>query len=165
MRVTLPLARGFDPGRVEDPERSGAVDRALFNANSETFLNTPWRKINRECRGPLWLRVLRLAIARAQQRRDAIHDFAGKASVLSRLRIPPVPGIVCLGAEAGWEAAILQALYGAGGEVVLIDEDPAAYERFLRAPRAVRVRCSHVALMETLLGFSALAKCGEPAAA
>ena len=140
MRVTLPLARGFDPGQVEDPERSGAVDWALFNANFEKFLNTPWREINRGYRGPVWIRVLRLLLAQAQQRRDAIHDFVGKAAALARLSVPPNPSIVFFGAEAGWEAAILQALFGAGGEVVLIDEDPAAYERFLNAPRKVRVR-------------------------
>lgn len=140
MRVTLPLARDFDPGRVRDPERSGAVDWALFNANFERFLQTPWREVNRGYRGPPWLRVLRLAIACAQQRRDAIHDFAGKVSALARLRVPRDPSIVFFGAEAGWEAAILQALFGAGGEVVLIDEDPAAYQRFRRAPRSVQVR-------------------------
>ena len=140
MRVTLPLARGFDPGQVEDPERSGAVDWALFNANFEKFLNTPWREINRGYRGPVWIRVLRLLLAQAQQRRDAIHDFVGKAAALARLSVPPNPSIVFFGAEAGWEAAILQALFGAGGEVVLIDEDPAAHERFLNAPRKVRVR-------------------------
>ena len=140
MRVTLPLARGFDPTQVEDAERSGAVDWALFNANFEKFLNTPWREINRGYRGPPWVRILRLALARAQQRRDAVHDFAGKLAALARLRVPPDPSIVFFGAEAGWEAAILQALFGAGGEVVLIDQDPAAHERFLNAPRKVRVR-------------------------
>ena len=140
MRVTLPFARGFDPAQVEDPERSGAVDWALFNANFEKFLNTPWREINRGYRGPVWIRLLRLLLAQAQQRRDAIHDFVGKAAALARLSVPPNPSIVFFGAEAGWEAAILQALFGAGGEVVLIDEDPAAYERFLNAPRKVRVR-------------------------
>ena len=140
MRLTLPLARGFDPGQVKDPERSGAMDWALFNANFEKFLNTPWREINRGYRGPVWIRVLRLLLAQAQQRRDAIHDFVGKAAALARLSVPPNPSIVFFGAEAGWEAAILQALFGAGGEVVLIDEDPAAYERFLNAPRKVPVR-------------------------
>ena len=140
MRVTLPLARGFDPAQVKDPERTGAVDWARFNANFEKFLNTPWREINRGYRGPRWIRVLRLALARAQHRRDAVHDFEGKLAALARLRVPPDPSIVFFGAEAGWEAAILQALFGAGGEVVLIDEDPAAYERFLTAPRKVRAR-------------------------
>ena len=140
MRVTLPLARGFDPGQVEDPERSGAVDWARFNANFEKFLNTPWREVNRGYCGPAWMRILRLALARAQQRQGAIHDFEGKVRALSRLRVPRDPSIVFFGAEAGWEAAILQALFGAGGEVLLIDEDEAAYERFLRAPRKVRVR-------------------------
>ena len=140
MRVTLPLARGFDPAQVRDPERCGAVDRARFNANFERFLNTPWREVNRAFEGPRWLRALRLALAFAQQQRGAIHDFAGKARALSRFRVPPNPSIVFFGAEAGWEAAILQALFGAGGEVVLIDQDPAAHERYLHAPTNVRVR-------------------------
>ena len=50
------------------------------------------------------------------------------------------PSIVYFGAEAGWEAATLQALFGNGGEVVLIDQDEGAYERFLEAPRSARVR-------------------------
>ncbi|MDE2710151.1 MAG: hypothetical protein OXI65_00120 [Acidobacteriota bacterium] len=140
MWLTRPLACGFDPDRVKDPERSGAVDWALFNTNFERFLNTHWWRVNEGHRGPAWLRALRLGIACAQQRRDAIHDFAGKATALFRLPVPTDPNIVFFGAEAGWEAAILQALFGAGGEVVLIDEDPAAYDRFLHAPRSVRVR-------------------------
>ena len=55
------------------------------------------------------------------------------------------------GAEAGWEAAILQALFGAGGEVVLIDEDPAAYDRFRHAPLAVRVRAPRGSARRELL--------------
>ncbi|MDE3262321.1 MAG: class I SAM-dependent methyltransferase [Acidobacteriota bacterium] len=140
MWVTRPLARGFDPDRIKDPERSGEVDWALFNANFERFLNTPWWRVNRGYRGPPWLRLLRLGIACAQRQRDAIHDFAGKTAALARLRVPPDPSIVFFGAEAGWEAAILQAIFGAGGEVVLIDEDPAAHDRFLHAPVSVRVR-------------------------
>ena len=140
MRLTLPLARDFDPARIEDPERCGAVDWARFNANFERFLNTPWRQVNRGYQGAAWMRALRLVLARAQPRHGAIHDFEGKMAALARLRIPKDPSIVFFGAEAGWEAAIVQALFGAGGEVVLIDQDPAAYERYLKAARSVRVR-------------------------
>ena len=57
MWVTRPLARGFVPERINDPERSGAVDWALFNANFERFLNTPWWRVNEGHRGPAWLRA------------------------------------------------------------------------------------------------------------
>ena len=140
MRLTLPLARDFDPERIANPKRSGAVDWACFNANFKEFLDTPWQEVNSGYRGPAWMRALRLVLACVQQRRGAVLDFEGKLRALARLRIPPNPSIVFFGAEAGWEAGILQALFGSGGEVVLIDEDEAAYQRFLRAPRNVRVR-------------------------
>ena len=147
-----PAARpGLRPGPDQGPGTFGSGDWALFNANFERFLNTPWRRVNQGHRGPAWLRALRLGIAYAQQRRDAIHDFAGKAAALARLRVPPDPSIVFFGAEAGWEAAILQALFGAGGEVVLIDEDPAAHDRFRHAPLAARVRAPRGSARRELL--------------
>jgi len=75
-----------------------------------------------------------------QQKRNAILDFEGKARIFAHFDIPPNPNIVFFGAEVGWEAAILQALFGDEGRVLLIDQDPAAYERYLKAPREVRIR-------------------------
>ena len=64
----------------------------------------------------------------------------GKLRAFSGLKLPPNPDIVHFGAEVGWEAAILQALFGDRGRVLLIDSDPMAYQRFLRAPPSARVR-------------------------
>ncbi len=85
-------------------------------------------------------RLLRLLLTFLQQKSNTALDFEGKLGGLSKLRIPPNPNIVYFGAEAGWEAAILQALFGREGKVVLINQDPMAYQRFLHAPRSVRVR-------------------------
>ena len=140
MRRTLPLANDFDPGAVPAPHRTGAVDWTRFNANFKRLMATRWQDVNRGVRYPLPRRLLRFMLAFAQQRRDAILDLEGKTRALARLKIPANPSIVYFGAEAGWEAAILQALFGSGGEVVLIDQDEGAYERFLEAPRSARVR-------------------------
>lgn len=140
MRRTLPLASGFDPGSVAAPHRTGSVDWTRFNANFKRLMATRWQDVNRGVRYPLPRRLLRLMLAFAQQRRDAVLDLEGKTRALARLKVPANPSIVYFGAEAGWEASILQALFGTGGEVVLIDQDEGAYERFLEAPRRARVR-------------------------
>ena len=118
----------------------GDVDWSSFNSSFERLLDTDWREVNRhaDCSRP-W-RLLRLALAFLQHRRNAILDFEGKLKVLSRLEIPPNPSIVHFGAEAGWEAALVQALFGDKGRVLLIDCDPMAYRRFTRSPQRVRVR-------------------------
>ncbi|MCY4593598.1 MAG: hypothetical protein OXC19_02215 [Bryobacterales bacterium] len=140
MRLALPPSRHFDPANVEHPEQTGEVDWSRFNANFERLLGTSWRDVNRDVDCGLPLRLLRLALAFQQQRRSAILDLEGKLRVFSRLKLPPNPDIVHFGAEIGWEAAILQALFGDRGRVLLIDSDPMAYQRFLRAPRSSRVR-------------------------
>ncbi len=140
MRQTLPVSRDFDLDKITDPKRTGAVDWTQFNTNFEHLLTTRWRDVNQGVRCSRPRRLLRLLLAFLQQKRNAVLDFEGKLRVLSKLRIPPNPNIVCFGAEAGWEAAILQALFGREGKVVLIDQDPMAYQRFLHAPRSVRVR-------------------------
>lgn len=140
MRRTLPLSREFDPGKVTDPARTGAVDWTAFNEHFDRLLASDWRRINEKTSCGLPHRLLRLALAYAQQKRNSIQDFGGKIRVFSRMKIRPNPDVVVFGAEAGWEAAMIQALFGRGGKVVLIDRDPKAYERFLKAPVMVRVR-------------------------
>ena len=140
MRLTLPHSRHFDPANVADPEQTGEVDWSRFNANFERLLGTSWREVNRDADCGLPRRLLRLGLAFQQQHRSAILDLEGKLRVFSRLKLPPNPDIVHFGAEVGWEAAILQALFGDRGRVLLIDSDPMAYQRFLRAPLSARVR-------------------------
>ena len=140
MRVTRPLSRRFDPDSVKDADQTGNVDWSSFNSNFKNLLARSWRDVNHATDCSLPRRLLRLGMAFQQQRRNAILDFEGKVRVFSKLRIPPNPDIVHFGAEVGWEPAILQALFGDRGRVLLIDSDPMAYERFLQAPRSVRVR-------------------------
>jgi hypothetical protein len=140
MRRTLPPSRHFDPGNVKHAEQTGAVDWSSFNSSFENLLGKSWRDVNDAADCSLGRRLLRVVLAFQQQRRNAILDFEGKLRVFSNLKIPPNPDIVHFGAEVGWEAAILQKLFGDRGRVLLIDSDPKAYERFLRAPRSVRVR-------------------------
>ena len=140
MRVTLPLSRRFDPESVKDARQTGNVDWSSFNSNFKNLLTTSWRDVNQATDCSLPWRLLRLGMAFQQQRRSVILDLEGKLRVFSKLRIPRNPDIVHFGAEVGWEPAILQALFGDRGKVLLIDSDPIAYERFLLAPRSVRLR-------------------------
>ncbi len=140
MRLAGPLSRQFDPASVPDAESTGEVNWSRFNANFERLLGTDWRNVNRHADCSLGWRLVRLYLSFLQQRRNAILDFEGKLRVFSRLKLPSNPSIVHFGAEAGWEAALLQALYGDKGRVLLIDSDPVAYQRFNQAPRRVRVR-------------------------
>ena len=132
MRRTLPLSRDYDPCNV-------SMDWTRFNGNFDRLLSTDWRRVNEGASYGLSRRLLRLAIAYAQQKRSAILDFEGKIRIFSRMAIPLNPNIVFFGAEVGWEAALIQALFGSGGKVVLIDSDPVAYQRFLKAPQTVRI--------------------------
>lgn len=140
MRLTLPLSRDFRPGAISDPEHSGGVDWTQFNTHLERLLGSDWRRVNDGTSYSVLHRWVRLALAYGQQRRNTILDFRGKLRIFSQMRIPPDPNIVFFGAEAGWEAALIQALYGGRGRVVLIDRDPVAYQRFVNAPESVRVR-------------------------
>ncbi len=72
--------------------------------------------------------------------RCAILDFAGKAKFFRRLNIPKDPNIVYFGAEVGWEASLVQSLFGDGGRILLIDNDPHAYARFQNAPNVASYR-------------------------
>ena len=140
MRRTLPLAREFNPRNVADPARNGAMDWTAFNERLDRLLASDWRRVNEGTSFGLSRRLLRLALACAQQKRNSILDFRGKIRAFSRMDIRPNPDIVFFGAEAGWEAAMIQALFGSGGKVLLIDRDLVAYERFRKAPAMVRVR-------------------------
>lgn len=140
MRLAGPPSRQFDPASVPNAKSTGEVNWSRFNANFERLLGTDWREVNRHADCSLGWRLMRLYLSFLQQRRNAILDLEGKLRVFSRLRLPPNPSIVHFGAEAGWEAALLQALYGDKGQVLLIDSDPVAYQRFIRSPQRARVR-------------------------
>ena len=140
MRVTAKLSRDFDPAAVVDPEHRGEVAWGQFNHHFERLQARPWWRINEGRRHPLWLRLLRLGAAFVTHKRDAILDLGRKAAVFSRMPIPRDPDVVYFGAEAGWEALLVRALFGAGGRVLLIDSDPVAFARFSAAPAEVRVR-------------------------
>lgn len=139
MRVTDEASRDFDPAGVVDPHQRGGVAWSQFNESFEAFQQRPWWKVNEGRSYGIAYRLLRLAVAFTAQRRDAIVDLAGKTAALWRCPVPRNPDVVFFGAEAGWEACILQALYGDGGRVVLIDSDPLAYERYLQAPEEVTI--------------------------
>ena len=88
------------------------MDWTEFNGNFERLLSTDWRRVNDGASCRLSRRLLRLVFAYAQQKRNAILDFEGKIRIFSRMQIPADPNIVFFGAEVGWEAALIQALFG-----------------------------------------------------
>ena len=140
MRLTLPQSPEFEGANVAAADSTGGVEWSRFNSNFERFLATDWREVNRNARCSLPLRLLRAGLAFVQQRRNAVLDFEGKLRFFSGLDLPRNPSVVHFGAEVGWEAAMLQALFGDEGRLLLIDSDPVAYERFKRAPLSVRAR-------------------------
>jgi len=140
VRTTGPPSRLFDATKIVDSEHRGEVAWSQFNENVERLLKSDWRTVNEGTSYPWWRQLLRLGLAYIQQQRGAILDFKGKAHILTRLDIPPNPDIVFFGAEVGWEAAIIQSLFGDEGKVLLIDNDPIAYQRYLNAPQRITVR-------------------------
>lgn len=140
MWVTRQLSTHHREDAVVEPDNRGAVAWALFNRHYSRLQTTRWSEINHGRAYPWHLRWVRLVMAWAIQRNDAILDLRSKARIIARMPIPRDPDIVYFGAEAGWEAALVQALFGDGGRVVLIDNDEAAYQRFLGAPRELGVR-------------------------
>ncbi len=140
MHLTSQPSERFDPKQVKDPERRGAVDWTAFNESFAGLQGLDWRRVNDGKRYPLRVRWLRLAAAFVTQKRKAILDLERKARAIHGFPIPRDPDIVFFGAEAGWEALIVQALFGAKGKVLLIDSDPVAYRRWLDAPDEARVR-------------------------
>ena len=140
MFVTTRHAKSFDPSLVVDPRslwgrRVEPVQRIVRKAPDDELGTDQRGHIPSVCTAGCCGCGSLLVV----QQRDAILDFAGKARVFSKLDIPRDPDIVFFGAEVGWEASIIRALFGDGGKLVLIDNDPAAYERFLAAPREVRI--------------------------
>jgi len=140
MRLTSKRSKHLDESLIVNPDTQGQVAWSQFNHHYHALQTTPWSKINRGRDIPWYRRIVRLLMAFVISKNDAIMDLRGKATWFSRMPIPRDPNIVFFGAEVGWEAALLQALYGDGGRVVLIDNDAAAYERFLRAPQQLTIR-------------------------
>lgn len=140
MFVTRSRSARFDPDQVVDPDRRGAVAWGQFNESFAGLQTLDWRRVNEGTRYRLPYRALRRLVAFVTQKRDAILDLERKARALARFPVPRDPDVVFFGAEAGWEALLVQALFGAKGRVVLIDSEEAAYRRFLEAPGETRIR-------------------------
>jgi hypothetical protein len=134
MRVVGPPSKDFDPRAVVKPERFGAVAWSAFNVAFERLQATPWRRVNEGASYSVLKRLARLAVAWTIAKNDAFVDLRTKARVLAALPVPPNPDIVFYGAEVGWEAYLLRALFGDQGRLVLVDADPAAHQRHLAAP-------------------------------
>jgi hypothetical protein len=147
MYLAGPPSSDFEPSAIVAPERFGAVAWSDFNRAYARLQTTPWRLINRGRPYGALRRGLRLLIAYLTERNDAFVDLASKAEALAGLPIPRDPDIVYYGAEVGWEAYLLRALFGDKGRLVLIDADGAAHERFLAAERQRRVRTSRGELL------------------
>lgn len=140
MRLTEPLSRHFDEALVVEPERRGGVAWGQFNEHYHRLQLEPWSRINRDTDHPWHRRVRRLVMAWFVQRTGALLDLKRKARIISRFPLPRDPDIVFFGAEVGWEAVLVQALFGAGGRVVLVDCDPMAFRRYQEAPPELEVR-------------------------
>ena len=140
MHLTGPLSRYYDAAALVAPERRGAVAWGLFNTHYDRLQHAPWQRINDGVERPWYLRWLRTIMARSVQRSGVLLDLERKASLFRRMPLPANPDVVFFGAEVGWEALVIQALFGGGGRVVLVDCDPAAYARFQAAPTEKRVR-------------------------
>lgn len=141
MHVVEPHSRNFDPSRVVSPESHGAVAWSDFNRSFHRLQQTDWRQINADTEKSIFWRALRRAIACYAQHTGAYLDLKGKANFFARFQhhLPRNPNIVFFGAEAGWEALLLQAFLGDNGRVMLIDDDSEAYERYLDASDEMEV--------------------------
>ncbi len=140
MRLTKQRSKHFDEALIVKPDNHGQVAWSQFNHHYHALQTTHWSKINEGRRYPWYRRAVRTSMAWVMQKNDAIMDLKGKARWFWRMPIKRDPDVVFFGAEVGWEAAIIQALYGDGGRIVLIDNDEAAFERFNNAPTELRVR-------------------------
>jgi hypothetical protein len=140
VKVTGPLSRHYDQALVVAPERRGEVAWGQFNRHYHRLQHDHWSTINRGTDHPWYRRLKRLAMAWFIQRTGGFLDLRRKAKVISRFDLPRDPDVVFFGAEVGWEAVLVQALFGDGGRVVLVDCDPEAYQRFLDAPTEMVVK-------------------------
>lgn len=146
MYLTREHSRHYDSAQVVDPSRRGAVAWGQFNHHFADLVARDWRRINDDAvERTAWMRALRRVMAWGIHRRDAFLDLERKARVLWRFArfLPRDPRIVFFGAEAGWEALLVDALCAGpsrSGRIVLIDADPSAHKRFLAAPAETRVR-------------------------
>ena len=142
MHITKPLSRHFDPARVLSPETRGEVSWTDFNRSFHRLQQLDWWKVNRETdEKPAW-RMVRLILALYIHLTDGYACHPQKAAGFGRMRskLPANPSIVYFGAEAGWEALMLQQLLGDQGKVTLIDNDEGAYERFQEADHPASFR-------------------------
>ncbi|MCO4743729.1 MAG: class I SAM-dependent methyltransferase [Proteobacteria bacterium] len=139
MYVTKPPSQHFDREGVLLPEQRGGVAWSQFNRSYAALQTDDWRQINASRRYSLPVRALRWVIARFLHQKDALRGLGTKRKLFAPLPVKRDPDIVFFGAEVGWEASLLQALFGDGGRVVLVDADPAAYQRYLDAPRTLQV--------------------------
>ncbi len=139
MHLAGPPSTHFEPSLVIAPERRGAVAWSQFNQHYERLQAGPWWRINEGTRYSWTRRLARLAMAWSMERSEALLDLGTKARVLRGFPLPRDPDVVFFGAEVGWEALLVQALFGDQGRVLLVDVDPAARRRFDNAPRELRV--------------------------
>jgi SAM-dependent methyltransferase len=139
MRVVGPPSKDFDPRAVIAPERFGGVAWGAFNAAYGRLQATPWHRVNAGRAYGVGKRLSRLAVAWVIAQNDAFLDLRTKATALARLPVPRDPDIVYYGAEVGWEAYLLRALFGDGGRLVLVDADPEAHARYEAAETERRI--------------------------
>jgi hypothetical protein len=135
MHITEPPSRFFDPARIVSPQTCGDVSWTDFNRSFHRLQNLDWWKINEGTRENAGWRIIRLILSYYLYRTDAYTCRTKKIAGFEKLRpkLPRNPDIVYFGAEAGTEALLLQQLLGNQGQVLLIDRDEGAYERFLEA--------------------------------
>lgn len=141
MHIVRPLSSYFRPENIVDPKHCGAVAWSDFNRSFHKLQQDPWWRINESTKASLGLRILRLLISYYVHRVDGFLNLRGKAQVLALFRkhLPSNPDIVYFGAEAGWEAIILQSILGHRGRVLLIDNDPVAHQRYTLANDKVEI--------------------------
>ena len=130
----------LDPEKIKQPEHHGEVAWSQFNEHYQWLQHCKWFHINKSTQAGFARRLYRLLLAFVAKKQDAFRDLRGKSKAFLKMPIPENPNIVFFGAEVGWEAHIIQALFGDKGKVLLIDNDPGAFERFQTAPKEVEIK-------------------------